>query len=323
MEELEQEVALFRSATFSDNTKATYSSQLKSYLKFCNMMCVPPVPASEAQVSMYAAYLARRLSASSIKPYLNIIRLLHIENGYANPYQESWLVKSTIKGIQKTLGMQSNRKVPIQPSLLIEMHKHIDISNLLECMFWAAALVLFFGTFRKSNLLPNKPSEFSADKQFCRSAFVVNGNGPIEQDVTWSKTIQCKERSFKVVLPKVPDSVLCPVKAVFHAFSMVPLPPCSPAIVQDVHGTPLTGSVFNKQLKHLVEKCGLEPSQFSSHSFRRGSATWALQCGVPGEVVKLMGDWRSSVYLSYLDNVPQNVIDHYRNVFASRMSFLK
>ena len=33
-----------------------------------------------------------------------------------------------------------------------------------------------------------------------------------------------------------------------------------------------------------------------------------------------MGDWKSTVYLSYLDQLPQPVLDYYRVVFFSTLS---
>lgn len=281
-------------------------------------MCISPVPASDKLVALYAAYLARRLRPSSIKQYLNVIRLLHIESDYSNPCQDNWLLKSTIRGIEKTLGVTVNRKTPIHPLLLMDIRQRLQLEVPLQAMFWAAALVLFFGTFRKSNLISDTVHTFSASKQFVRSDFTHSSNGSFVLKVKWSKTIQCKDRCFFVMLPKVPH-VLCPVHAVLHAFSIVPLPLASPAFVQDLSGTPLTGTVFNSMLKSVVSRCGLDPVHFSSHSFRRGSATWALQCGVPGEVVKLMGDWRSNVYMSYLDNVPQHLLDHYRQVCSLKL----
>ena len=80
------------------------------------------------------------------------------------------------------------------------------------------------------------------------------------------------------------------VKENTSKFALIPLPKSAPAFVQDHAGTPLAGSVFNKLLKCVLIKCGVDPTHFLSHSFRRGSATWALQCGVPGEVVKILGD---------------------------------
>ena len=126
------EVAKYRSASFSDNTKKSYSSQLKSYISFCDMMCVPLVPVTDNFVVLYAAYLARRLQPSSIKQYLNVIRLLHIECGDQNPCQNSWFLKSTLRGIEKTMGATITRKTPIHPTLLLEIKKNLLLFDPLE-----------------------------------------------------------------------------------------------------------------------------------------------------------------------------------------------
>lgn len=306
------EVAGFRSAAFADNTKRTYSSQLRSYLQFCQALDIVPVPVTDDVVAKYAAYLARRLKPSSIKQYINVIRLLHAECKFENPCQ-SWYVKSTVKGIERILGNPINRKTPVLPPLLMKMRSDLQLSQPLDAMFWAAALVLFFGTFRRSNLLPNNIVDIS--KQFKRSDFVFKGTD-IVLHVSWSKTIQSKERVFDVLLQKI-DHQLCPVTAVKHAFALCPLPSSSLAFVQDFKGTPLTGSVFNNFFKGVLKNCGVDPATYSSHSFRRGSATWALQCGIPGEVVKLLGDWKSDIYLSYVDQVPMSTLNHYRSQFSS------
>ena len=112
---------------------------------------------------------------------------------------------------------------------------------------------------------------------------------------------------------------LCPVTAVQRAFHILKLPPDAPAFVSDEFGTPMTGKMFNSRFKELIKKCGLDPSAYSSHSFRRGSATWALQCGIPGEVVMYMGDWKSAAYLAYLDKMPQLVFDKYMGQFVSKL----
>ena len=71
--------------------------------------------------------------------------------------------------------------------------------------------------------------------------------------------------------------------------------------------------------KNLISQLGLDNKRFSSHSFRRGSATCALECGVPSEIVKLFGDWKSSAYLSYVDNIPTPVIHSCRNICAQKI----
>ena len=266
---------------------------------------------------MYAAYLARRLKPTSVRQYLNAVRLLHLENGYDNPCAGNWHLQSTLKGIDRTLGISVSRKTPINPELLLRIKATLYRDKIIDCNFWAAAMVMFFGMFRKSNLFPEKTTDFSPHKQFTRADFVLNSSY-VSLEVKYSKTIQCKERKFHVKLPLL-NTQLCPVNALVAAFRSTQLPRHAPAFVVNASGTPMTGRVFTDRLKEAVARCGEDPAQFASHSFRRGSATWALSCGVPGELVKSMGDWKSTVYMYYLDDLPDSVWTAYMHQFSNHL----
>ncbi len=54
-------------------------------------------------------------------------------------------------------------------------------------------------------------------------------------------------------------------------------------------------------IRQMMKKINLKPNSFSSHSFRRGGATWAFSFQVPAELVKVHGMWKSEAYLKYLD----------------------
>ncbi|CAG2206304.1 unnamed protein product [Mytilus edulis] len=56
-----------------------------------------------------------------------------------------------------------------------------------------------------------------------------------------------------------------------------------------------------EKTKDILEMCGLNSSKFSSHSFRRGGATWAFHSKVPSELIQFHGDWRSDAYKVYLE----------------------
>ena len=312
--ELRDDVSMYRAATFSDNTKKTYRCQIGSYFKFCDAIGATPVPATQELVSEYAAFLARRLKAVSVGKYLNVVRLLHIEAGYANPC-DCWYVKSTLTGINRIKGLKVIRKTPVSPQLLLRLRQHLDLNTLHHAMFWAAALLMFFATFRKSNLFPVNGNEFSPDKQFVRSDFTACDDGTILINVKYSKTIQFKQRGYYVRLFSV-DHPLCAVKALRWAFTLCRLGGDSPAFVQTLLGFPMDGKMFNSMFKGLVKRCGEDPKYYASHSFRRGSACWALQCGIPEVVVQQMGDWKSSCYKMYLDELPVSVHDKYRQRFA-------
>ena len=272
-------------------------------------MRIAPVPVSESVLAMYAAYLARRLKPQSVRQYLNVVRVIHLECGYKNPCENSWLLKSTLTGIERLLGQPASRKMPVTPDLLLRI-KAVITNSIFDRMWWAAAMVMFFGTFRKSNLFPDSAERFNAEKQFTRADFVATEDGCIRVNVKWSKTNQFKKYSLTKKLFKI-HHPLCPVQAIRRAFHAVRIAASSPAFVTHPSGISMTGPAFNRHFKKLIGQCGQKPADYSSHSFRRGSATWALQCGVPGEIVQHMGDWKSQAYLAYVDRMPQCVYDKY------------
>ena len=57
-----------------------------------------PVPATSQVISRYATFLARSLKFSSIKQYMNIIRLLHLEWDLPNPLCNNFVVQQTMRG---------------------------------------------------------------------------------------------------------------------------------------------------------------------------------------------------------------------------------
>ena len=122
---MDQEVARYRGAAFSDNTKKTYQTQLRSYIAFCEQSGIVSVPDSDVTVARYAAFLARRLKPSSVKQYLNIIRLLHLECNLDNLCADSWYLKTTIKGTEKVKGTEVIRKLPMKPELLLQIKEKL------------------------------------------------------------------------------------------------------------------------------------------------------------------------------------------------------
>ena len=63
----------------------------------------------------------------------------------------------------------------------------------------------------------------------------------------------------------------------------------------------LTYSKFQAKLRELLTLCNLDPQLYSSHSFRRGGASWAFHAKVPSELIQLHGDWQSDAYKIYLE----------------------
>ena len=315
--ELDAELAHFRSLTFSDNTKKSYNSYKRSYLQFCTRMGYPPTPISTQNLCRYTVYLARRLQVSSIKKYLNIVRLLHLEGGFPNPIKDNWMLTSLISGISREKGLSVRRKVPITPDLLLRIKQLLNFNDLQDTMFWAASLTAFFGFFRKSNLFPPSNAKFDPEKHLTRADFTLFSWG-IQVTIKWTKTIQYKDRTLFTPLPRLPGHPLCPVEAIVRALAMsTSVGARAPAFVIS-HNSKLISfppARFVSQLRSLLSRIGVEAANFSGHSFRRGAASWALQNGLPGDIIKILGDWKSEAYFSYLTLDQQSKVNSI-NMFA-------
>ena len=111
-------------------------------------------------------------------------------------------------------------------------------------------------------------------------------------------------QTLEIVLPLIPHSVLCPASALkrhlanFTQNSLAPL-----FTIHTLTGfKPVTGLHFTKFLKSCIVNIGLDPTQYSPHSFRRGGATctFAFNAGASPLFIKFKGNWSSDAYMVYL-----------------------
>lgn len=121
--------------------------------------------------------------------------------------------------------------------------------------------------------------------------------------VSATKTIQCQQRSLILPIPMIPGSCLCPISALRCHLALNPGPVSAPlfSVLSGSGLVPITYKQFRVFLSRVVSKLRLDPSLFSPHSFQRGGATFAFDCHIPSEIIKMQGDWQSDAYLVYLE----------------------
>ena len=76
--------------------------------------------------------------------------------------------------------------------------------------------------------------------------------------------------------------------------------------------------ITQSELKDTMSVLGLPKNNYSGHSFRRGGASWALQAGRPGEVIQILGDWKSDTYKEYLHLNTQTKF-HFMSLFCNKL----
>ena len=297
---LDSAVLKLRSQVFAPSTKATYRSQKRAFLQFCKLAGLSPVPLSQDNAGRYIAYLSQRLSYGSIKSYINVVRIMHLEAGYVSPFSNTWVIDSLLKGAKRVLGAATRQKLPITPAILFSIFSLLNLSSSLDITFWAACLVAFFSFFRKSNLFITSLPNFNPSLHLCRKDASFSADGVVLA-VRWSKTIQYRQRVLSVPLPRISSSPLCPSFALLSALRLSPSPADGPLFTfSSAQGwAALSANMFSAKLHALLARLGFPPSAYSGHSFRRGGASFALECGLPTELIKVQGDWASNAYELY------------------------
>lgn len=159
---------------------------------------------------------------------------------------------------------------------------------------------MFFGLLRRANVLPSSSTSFDPTIHLRRRDITFTEAG-MRLTIRWSKTNQFRTREFVIPFPRIPGHLLCPTQATFLAFKHCPLAsPDGPAFVYPTRSgvAPLTASALVQLLKSRLQPHA-DVSTLSGHSFRRGGACWAYSSGVPVDIIRQLGDWRSNAYTAY------------------------
>ena len=298
---LQQEVAQFQLQCWAPTTRRAYKAHKRAYFQFCALYSFDPVPATSDQLSMYAAYLARRLKYSSIKQYLNIVRLLHLQCDLPNPLLD-FNLKITLRGITRALGDTPSSEIPITPPMLHHLLTKLHLDSPGDAAIFAAALTMFFGLLRRANVIPPAAAPFDPDLHL-RRCDVTFSTESVTLNIRWSKTNQFRQRQKLIPLPRIKGHVLCPAQALYHYFLLTPnAPQQGPAFVVPTgtgNFSPISPQCFVSRIKScLSDICS--PADLGGHSFRRGGASWLRNCGVDIDFIRELGDWASEAYTRYV-----------------------
>ncbi|XP_069109619.1 integrase/recombinase xerD homolog [Argopecten irradians] len=298
---LDRRVLEFRGNSLAESTKRTYRTYLSAYLRFCASLQIPCVPISTKYLARYVAYLSNTCAFSSLRNYLAIVRLVHLEAGYNNPV-DSYYLKSILRWARLVLGDSTKAKLPITVQMLFSIFHQLDLTQHFDITFWAVCLTAFFSFFRKSNLLVDSINSYDSSKHLSRHHITFSPEGA-RVTVTWSKTIQYQERVLCIPLPRIPNSPLCPSQALLLVTRLCPsIHAETPMFTyhRGKHVKAITYSRFLTRLKHVLIAAGYDCNKYAGHSFRRGGATLAMEYGMPPAVIQAQGDWRSDCFRRYL-----------------------
>jgi hypothetical protein len=303
---LDSEVNCWLTHAYAESTKRTYSSQFKAYSRFCRRLQVDPVPSDWSTLSRYVAFLARTKAPSTVRQYLNIIRTMHLIEDLPNPLEDNFKLDLLLRAIKRVRGDQPSYKLPLSLGHLLSIKPLLNLDSLRDCQLWAAMLVGFFGLLRVSNF---------TDVAKCVTREQISLiEGGLALNINASKTIQFRQRKHQAILPLLKNHPLCPVTALLTFFNRtLDVSDQAPlfSTMQNSQARPLSSSTFRRRLSDILTLANLSPAQYSTHSLRRGGATWLVSAGVPIQVVKRLGDWKSDAVFQYIRPQPSDLLANF------------
>ena len=269
------------------------AAHIHNYQTSCELRTLQSFPISVQSISLYIAYLvSQKCAYGTILNDLSSLKHAHKFAWYELTWSSDYHFQLLLRGVKRFLGQAVSRKSAITSSILHEAWDSFPLYAAMCALF----LVVFFTFLHKSNLVPDNTRQISP-KVITRAHLVFTSLG-IDIRVSATKTIQCQQCSLVLPIPSLPESRLCPTSALPHHLSLnsglssVPLF----TVLTRSGLQPITYRQFCTFLSLVVSRLHLHPSLFSPHSFSRGGATFAFDCHIPSEIIKLQGDWHL-VYL--------------------------
>jgi len=264
-------------------------------------------------LQLYAQFLSRSFkSVSSIRNYISGIRTVHQLLGYGLDNINSFILNLTLKGIKRLNPHCVKQAAPISPLILSQIYGTLDFSCSEDIVYWCLFVFAFFLLARKSNLVPSSKSDVKKNHCLFRKNVQYSGDNLVVC-MNWSKTIQFGERKLWTPLLNLGDSILCPVKAFKNLCKVVHHEPDQPLFILE-NKSVITYNKFHKKLRYCIKKIGLSPMDFSSHSFRRGFATFAFNENISSDQIQLLGDWKSDAYKNYISSSVDDKFEILRSV---------
>ena len=298
MSELSANNIVTQGFRFAKNTVKNNISNIRTFFFFCTYYDLEPLPAKAATLCYFAELLALTVSFGHIKNVLSSVKYLHAAHNQEYPVNDFGL-DATLQGLKRKLAKTPFQVLPISPTILRLMHDSLDLNKRKDLAIWCSYLLAFYCLFRKKNVCPES-SEPSGEKTLRRKHIEIDqANNVVYIYCNFSKTNQFGSSDLVIPVPGNEDPKLDLVRHLSNLFTVVEADTDQPAFTY-APGMFVHYKLFTDRLKLILSSCGLDPSLYSGHSFRRGGASFLYQVG--GSILQIMssGSWSSTCFTRYL-----------------------
>ena len=252
-----------------------------------------PIPVTS--LACYGVFLHDQgYKPGTINSHLAGIGWWHKLQGYPDPSKQ-FLMRRLAVGLTKS-GPPVKQAKPIRFPLLMKM------VEVLPCVVPTEEVDLYRAAFMLAYFASLRVSEFATTSSSDHTLLLDNTTFQ-ETQGGWGLVItfpsfKASERPVKLLVPPATQPSQCPVQAV--AKYLVSRPSGSGPIFLRPNGKPLSAYLVNKTIKACVSFLGLNPDDYSSHSFRAGRTTDLVEMDLQDSTIRVSGRWKSSAYLQYV-----------------------
>ncbi|MCP4698495.1 MAG: hypothetical protein GY862_16830 [Gammaproteobacteria bacterium] len=269
---------------FTSRAKATatldaYEKDWKAFKAWASARNATPLPASGSTVAVHLAAFAKDgAGVSTVGRRLAAIRFMHEQNGETPPYAAA--IKQVMSGIRRVKGNKPRKVKALTPDLLLQVlpdpPRDEDGALQVDQLLRDRALLLtgFGGAFRRSELsaMDVEHVDFRLEQDADKGGMVIT--------LPRSKGDQeARGRTVRIPVGSTPD--VCPVRTLKDWIDTAellegPLFPRFSGLKDLLRPSRRLGPASVARLvKKYTAEAGLEPSDFSGHSLRRGWMTGA------------------------------------------------
>ena len=300
LQQLKREARESQQLAYAEGTFSNFSTQWVTFMEFCIKFSLVAFPVTSMTLVWYVQYLSSKLrSHRTLNSYLSGSKKLHELLGFSTKGYDGVLLKLTLQGLRRSNQHIVRRAPPVTPTILKKVYYRLNHNDADDVVFWAVCVVAFFLLFRKSNLLPDTKNGFNSAKQL-RHKDCLLVNGKMVVGIRWAKNEQFKRQLLTFPLPKL-NSILCPVKAIMNMRKVVPHAETD-HIFKLTDGNSLTYRAFQNRFRQILKLAEVpNATSYCSHGFRRGGTTFCFLSGIPTEVIRVLGNWRSNCFLTYIE----------------------
>ena len=274
---------------------ATWSNKavhLAKLTQFCDQHKLNVFGLEEYDVLSYLVFLKSNLkSPGAVLNYFSSARTWCLSVAGSAQQFDTYNVSVMKKGLTRVMGHVPSPVPALQPDQLKHMVAVLDDLGPSALPAKALLLIGYFSALRQSNLI-GQHALLTEDVTCTRYKLTLL--------IRKSKTIISQARRVTLVIPCIPGSSCCPVRAWRQYVHKVKPSLKGPALVLQHHFRMSIASVTKLLRLSLAGSSYENPVKFTLHALRRGAVHGCVKAGASKAQLMDLGQWSSSSVATYL-----------------------